>query len=120
MSTTSEKNPSGVKKTTVVPVKARKPVLQQLIMQPDKLHSILLFCCKIEAYTEVPHDSPGQLDVRSEGVRFPWAGHVTLMLPGRQVSSFLKATQTTGEEGCFRKPLEKKKKYLRSEPLPLF
>ena len=36
-------------------------------------------------------DLPGQLDVRSEGIRLPRAGHVTLMLPERQVNCFLKA-----------------------------
>ena len=44
-------------------------------------------------------DPPGQLDVRSEGVRLPWAGHVTLMLPERQLNGFWKLPKKEKHSG---------------------
>ena len=50
---------------------------------------------------------PGQLDVRSEGVRLPWACHaITLLLPEYLV---LNATKKTGKQS----PKKRRRKNLR-------
>ena len=63
--------------TAVVSLKTGKPVLKQLIMQPDNS----LGCNRSSAWPYILIDLPGQFDVRPEGVWFPWTGHVTLELP---------------------------------------